>query len=432
MQSNKSPDLLVRNSETGRWIKVSVQITQNDNDDCHFESQFKSSESCHQNGIESYSHTQIGHCDHVDEEACKGDSDHCDDNDEEDDYILSDCESDTVSLHDSHCEDNCGEKEEERWRKVWTAEKGAFQDIKSQHTNTFPGHTLQSDETLGQYTFKRESVFQGLGLKCNEDKDSIEGMFDSHLNNVLVNFLESQLIHNPPQYLSPPNPPRPPDPPRLSAPPGNAQIPVISCMNHTPGNPGSPNSRPSNIGKVGHSGNMQDTHGRGRGRGGGRGGGAGEGGRGGKGGGGDGGPPPTPQGGGQKVTLTIKTAPNMWGVTEHNHTKANCNGRWLDTFVDYFQFVENDWEENFQWLNNRGELNGATDDRTTDIFKVTQYIAMLIVWIGREDLPGSHEPHDQVDLFTYRTDGFIDSNQEGYDVGAILNGIEYENPQNRF
>ena len=69
----------------------------------------------------------------------------------------------------------------------------------------------------------------------------------------------------------------------------------------------------------------------------------------------------------------------MWGVTEHNHTKANCNGRWLDTFVDYFQFVENDWEENFQWLNNRGELNGATDDRTTDIFKVTQYIAMLIV-----------------------------------------------------
>ena len=69
MQSNKSPDLLVRNSETGRWIKVSVQITQNDNDDCDFESQFKSSESCHQNGIESCSHTQIGHCDHVDEEA---------------------------------------------------------------------------------------------------------------------------------------------------------------------------------------------------------------------------------------------------------------------------------------------------------------------------------------------------------------------------
>ena len=113
----------------------------------------------------------------------------------------------------------------------------------------------------------------------------------------------------------------------------------------------------------------------------------------------------------------------MWGVTEPNHTKANCNEKWMETFIEYFQFIEQDWEDDFQWLNNQGQLNGTKDDRNSDVFRVTQYIAMLIVWIGREDIPGSHEAHDPIDLFTYKTDGFLDSNQEGYNVGAILKAL---------
>jgi len=437
MQSEiKTPDLLLRDSETGRWMKVFVQLTQNDDDDCQFESQVKmsSSDICHENGIEPSTYGYDDHCDHFDEEACKSDSDHCDDNDGEmqvDAHILSDCKSDIESLPDSLCENNCGEEEEEKWRKVWSAEKGGFQDEKGQQADTLLDHIPPPDATPGQNTFKSEGVCQTLGLKPNLSKACIDGVYNSHLNDIWVNFLQSHM-QAPAQHITPSNPPRPPDPyaPPDNPHPGNAHIPALGCMQHTPSNAGSPNSVGANVGKVGHSGgSVHDLYGRGRGRGAG---GAGGGGGGGKGGGGGGGPPPTPQSRNQNITLTIKTSPNMWGVREHNHTKANSNERWLETFVDYFQFIENDWDEDFQWLNNRGELNGATDDKSTDIFKVTQYIAMLIVWIGREDIPGSHEAHDQIDLFTYRTDGFIDSNQEGYNVGAILNGIDYENPENRF
>ena len=69
MQSEiKTPDLLLRDSESGRWMKVFVQLTQNDDDDCQFESQVKmpSSESCHKIGIESSTDVYDDHCDHLD------------------------------------------------------------------------------------------------------------------------------------------------------------------------------------------------------------------------------------------------------------------------------------------------------------------------------------------------------------------------------
>ena len=67
MQSEiKTPDLLLRDSETGRWMKVFVQLTQNDDDDCQFESQVKmsSSDICHENGIEPSTYGYDDHCDH--------------------------------------------------------------------------------------------------------------------------------------------------------------------------------------------------------------------------------------------------------------------------------------------------------------------------------------------------------------------------------
>ena len=453
--SVKRPDLLLKDAETGKWMKVFVQMTQDDNDDYFLESQLNTSsnKSCHRDDIESYDDNR----DHS--VTSEGDSDYCGDdheNDEnEDSYFFSDydcdselslnshcenhshCEIVSHSYNDPHCEDNCEEEKEKRWKKVWAADKDAFQDPDCQHGHFSPpdkgqyGHSSTPVKTFGQNTTESGNVFQKLGLKSNENKHSIEGLFEGHLKDIWVNFLESQQINTPPLNITPLVDPLPPD----ITQPLNAPVlsypcpPVKEYMQRTPNNStgrgkGTPNSAGVNGGiPVGGSGSSSAGRGRGRGLGGLGGGG---------GGGGGGGPPPAGAPSGQGMTLTIKTSPQMWGVRELNHTKENSNERWLETFLNYFNFIENNWEEEFEWLNNQGQLNGATDDRNSDIFKVTQFIAMMIVWIGREDTPGSHEPYDQIDLFTYGADGFIDTNQDGYGVGAILNGIEYENPQNRF
>ena len=423
MQSNKNPDLLITDAKTGKLMKVFVNLTLVDGDDHQLESQHKveNSKNCHchfdDESLQDICNDYGDHC--HGEVACDSDIHHCDDDmdDDETSYIFSHCESGTVSPLIPHCEDNCGKEEEKRWKKVWSTEAGAFEDIECQQECTLLDHRFSPDKTPRQNTFETESVFQNMGLKPDEKKHPIDGLYNSHLNNIWVNFLESQLKCNPPLDSAPPNPPNPPaDPLR----PVSSQLPTRGCMQHTPTNlplgRGTPTSVGANAGKVVHSGGVMHGAGRGRGRGGSGGGGGGAGG-----GGGGGGPTPGATPRGQNITLNIKTAPRMWGVTELNHTKANCNDKWLETFVDYFQFIENDWEEEFEWINNQGQLNGTTDDRNSDLYKVTQYIAMLIVWIGREDIPGSHDAHDQADLFTYKSDGFIDSSQQGYNVGAILN-----------
>ena len=444
MQYKKSPELILAVifffSKVWNLIKFYISFTKNNNvtdqADDQFEVSSRSSEDYHTNGIDP----SISMCGRVDDhfhgkEACCDENARCDDDEEEDEiYYFSDSESEGSFPPHPCCDGDYKGEEESRWEDVWSASPSGFSEVKCQQRETLSEiPTLSPQNIPGQNNFEPENIFQKLGLKCDQKKTSIEEMFDSHLSDIWVNFQQGRHMNAPFLTSVPPLNPTPPDLPRPPEffPPANSQIPAISCMQKTPTNTGTgrgrgtPNSAASNV--HGSGGVLHGAQGRGRGGGGG-GGGAG------RGGGGGGGPPPngTPQGRGQNVTLTIKTTPQMWGVRELNHTKANCNGSWLERFVELFQFIEHDWDEDFTWLNNQGQLNATNDDINSEVFKVSQFIAMLIVWIGREDVPGSHDAHDQTDLFTYRADGFMDSNEQGFNLGAILCGIDFENPDNRF
>ena len=78
--SVKRPDLLLKDAETGKWMKVFVQMTQDDNDDYFLESQLNTSsnKSCHRDDIESYDDNR----DHS--VTSEGDSDYCGDDHEND------------------------------------------------------------------------------------------------------------------------------------------------------------------------------------------------------------------------------------------------------------------------------------------------------------------------------------------------------------
>ena len=461
MQFEKRPELILGFilflSKVWDWIKIYVNFTNNGDGSHQIESQLRASsrdsEDCDTKDNESPTPRHDGDHSHLlGEEACHDNDHHCDDEEEEDEsYFFSDSDSEAGFAPNSCCDNDCEDHKENRcrWEDTWAASPSGFSDVKCQQQETLFDHFKHFPQNGQRHNnFASENVFQKQEIKY-EKKPPIEGWFDSHLNDIWVSFLQRHhmdvphLVSAPHLDPLPPDPPldpltpeTPPRPPEVFY-PAIAEIPAKGCMNHSPNNLSTPHSMATNLGKVGHSGGNRHGTGGGRGRGGGGTGGGGGGrggGSGGGGGGGGGGPPPNgnPQGQGQKVTLTIKTSPQMWGVRDVNHSKNNCTDKFLETLFELFQFIEQDWDDEFSWLNGQGQLNGASDDRSSDIYKVTQFIAMMVVWIGREDIPGSHNAHDQTDLFTYRDDGFLDTNEEGFSVSAILFGIDFESPENRF
>ena len=456
MQSERGPKLFLVLiffcSKVWNLIKFFVNLTNFGDDDYQSKNlstaSSRNSYICHQDKGD-LSHTWVSDDSHHfhGEKEHHNEHHHCDDEEEKgEDIFFSESESETSETSDNgfsdhhYCDNDCEDKEKEL-EKVWgSGATSAFSDVEGKQRDTLfdlstpallntPGQNNLN--TPGQNNFVSQSIFQKKGRMFDGNGHSMEGFFENHLNDIWVNFMHDQppnvpLHHRVSANHLHPNHPDNPRPPEITF-PVNTEIPVKGCMQRTPTNPGTPGSVGANLGKTGLSGGTMHGAGRGRGRGGGGGGGAG-----GQGGNGGGGPPPngTPQG--QKITLTIKTSPQLWGVQEASHTKENCNRAWLETFSDLFHFFQNDWDENFLWLNNQGQLNGRTDDKDSDIFKVTQFIAMLVCWIGREDIPGSHDAHDQTDLFTYGGDGFLETNEEGFSVGSILCGIDFENPENMF
>ena len=250
-----------------------------------------------------------------------------------------------------------------------------------------------------------------------EDKKlrSIERLFDQHLEDCMSDYLK--------KHRTPPGSPCGHPSLPLNHPPPSPK----SSMQHSPAGRGrgAPNRMPTPGG-----GGRQDQPPPG---GGGRGTGRGEG----RDdqqqapGGGNGGPPRPNCPHGPSCTLRVNTTPALWNVEEPTHTKATCNPAWMGKFVQLYNFVLSRFDGPFEWLDEKGELRGGAEQVDSDMFKITQFMAMLVVWVSREDTPGSLEPHDQLDLFDYSPDdGFVSGSSLKYDTNKILNGVQFHNPRN--
>merc|ERR1711894_752817 len=67
------------------------------------------------------------------------------------------------------------------------------------------------------------------------------------------------------------------------------------------------------------------------------------------------------------------------------------------------------------------------------MYEITQFMAMIVVWVSRQDIPGSMDPHDQLDLFDYSPhDGFVCGSTVKLDANNIFNGVQFYNPTNFF
>ena len=229
MQCKKSPELILAVfffiSKVWNWIKIFVKFTSNDVKSHQTTGQFsdssRNSGDCHTNDNKPSPSVCEGDDHHLHgEEACCDDDRHCDDEKEEDEsYFFSDSDSDNASSLHPYFEDDCEDEKESSWSEAWSASASGFPDMKCQQRETLFDHASYSPPNIsGQNNFVPESVFQKMGKTCNENKPSIESWFDSHLNEVWVNFLRHPHLLNP----------APPDNPPLTEPlpPAGAEIPV--------------------------------------------------------------------------------------------------------------------------------------------------------------------------------------------------------------
>ena len=144
-------------------------------------------------------------------------------------------------------------------------------------------------------------------------------------------------------------------------------------------------------------------------------------------------PPPSqpPQGPPRKLTVT--TTPDLWGVQDPSHTKAICNPTWTQKFNELHNFVSGRFDSSFEWLDDQGELRGGADQVDSDMFKITQFLAMMVTWVSRQDTPGSMDPNDQIDFFDYAADnGFLTGSTLSFDPSNILSGVQLHDPRNYF
>ena len=170
--------------------------------------------------------------------------------------------------------------------------------------------------------------------------------------------------------------------------------------------------------------------------------GGGGGGRGGVGRGGPGGqdqgpggvhPQPNPPPAGPPRKLTVTTTPDLWGVQDPSHTKMTCNPFWIQKFRELHDFVSARFDSSFEWLDEQGELRGGADQVESEMFKITQFLAMMVTWVARQDTPGSMDAYDQIDLFDYAADsGFLARSSLRFDPGNILSGVQLHDPRNYF
>ena len=131
--------------------------------------------------------------------------------------------------------------------------------------------------------------------------------------------------------------------------------------------------------------------------------------------------------------LTVTTTPELWGVQDPSHTKVTCNPPWIQRFNELFNFVLGKFDGSFEWLDDQGELRGGADQVDSDMFKITQFLAMMVTWISRQDTPGSMDPHDQIDFFDYAADnGFLTGSTLRFDPSNVLSGVQLHNPRNFF
>ena len=139
-------------------------------------------------------------------------------------------------------------------------------------------------------------------------------------------------------------------------------------------------------------------------------------------------PPPGPP-----RKLTVTTTPDLWGVQDPSHTKATCNPSWTQKFNELHNFVSGRFDSSFEWLDDQGELRGGADQVDSDMFRITQFLAMMVTWVSRQDTPGSMDPNDQIDFFDYAADnGFVTRSTLSFDVSNILSGVQLHDPRNYF
>ena len=272
----------------------------------------------------------------------------------------------------------------------------------------------QTLEFTSSVLTQENSHFQKSSAK-NEKLENIERLFDQHLQDCMSDYLKKHRTP-PPSPLGHPSPP-------LNLPPPSPK----SAMQPSPGGRGrgAPTRMPTPVG-----GGRQDQPPPG---GGGRGPGQGAGRDSRAPGGGNGAPSQAQPPHGPSRTLKVTTTPALWNVVEPSHTKATCNPAWMEKFIQLYNFVSARFDGPFEWLDEKGEIRGGAEQVDSDMFQITQFMAMIVVWVSRQDTPGSLEPHDQLDLFDYSPgDGFVSGSTLKYDTNNILNGIQFHNPRNFF
>ena len=257
----------------------------------------------------------------------------------------------------------------------------------------------------------------------DEKLKDIERVFEKHLQDSMSIYLQQHRSSPPPAFLQE-NPLCVPGFPNLPPPPPK------TLMQPSPLSSGRGRGTPTRLPTPGGH-----QHGGGSGAGFGRGGNNGGGGQDrppGAGGGPGGTHNPQLQAGPPR-TLKVTTTPEIWDVQEPDHSKATCNSAWLKKFTYLYKFVLARFDSSFEWFDEQGELRGGADQIDSDFFKLTQFMAMIVVWVSRQDTPGSMEPHDQLDLFDYAPeDGFVCGSSLKFDTNHILNGVQFHNPRNFF
>ena len=265
--------------------------------------------------------------------------------------------------------------------------------------------------------YSRSKLFTSQQVKKNQFDDeklkNIERLFNQHLQDCMS------------EYLKKKNSPPPSSPLPLNVPPPCPK----SSMQRTPTGAGRGSKTPIRMPTPGGAGSGRQGPGSG-GRGRGRGDqhhGTGPGGNGPGGPGGPGGPA------GPSRTLKVTTAPPLWGVEGSSHTKETCNPIWMKKLSQLYKNVSSRFADGFQWLDETGEIRGGADQVDSEMYEITQFMAMIVVWVSRQDIPGSMDPHDQLDLFDYSPhDGFVCGSTVKLDANNIFNGVQFYNPTNFF
>ena len=279
----------------------------------------------------------------------------------------------------------------------------------------------QTMEFIPPEKIQQNSSTQKFVLK-DEKLQDIERLFDQHLQDCMSNYLlkrrtpppvplQDELVALPIPNLPPPSP--------------------KSSMQSSPSAAGRGRGTPTRLQTPG--GGQQPPPGGGGGRGVGRGGGGGsEGHAPGAGGGPGGGEQPQPPPGPAR-TLKVTTTPAIWAVQDNSHTKATCNPAWIQKVTELYKFVLARFDGAFEWLDDQGEIRGGADQVDSEFFKISQFMAMMVTWVARQDTPGSMDPYDQLDLFDYSPeDGFLTGSSSKFEISNVLSGVQFNDPRNTF